>query len=89
MKGAGDGMGDWDAPGLVGSRCSCEDVVPGVLEDGVMGLLLARLAKVDAAAVGMVQVGRLSVLGSGSGVPGGGRGWPLPMGSVCDFDMDD
>ena len=49
------------------------------------GLRFAMLAKVEAAA-GMAHVWRLS--GRGRGVPGGGRGWPRPMGSVCDLDIE-
>lgn len=39
------------------------------------------------AAAGMAHVCRFSVrAGGGRGVPGGGRGCPRPIGSVCDFD---
>jgi hypothetical protein len=55
------------------------------LEEGPTGFRFAMLANVDAAA-GMAHVWRFS--GRGRGVPGGGSGWPRPIGSVCDFDIE-
>ena len=54
---------------------------------GVVGtaLRLVKLANVDALGIGTPHVGRLSGRGGGgNGVPGGGRGWPRPIGPVCD-----
>ena len=51
------------------------------------GFLFARFAKVDAAA-GIAHVCLFSVFGSGKGVPGGGKGWPRPMGSVLDLVIE-
>ena len=46
-----------------------------------MGFLLVRLAKVDAVGTFQPLVTRFSGLGGpGRGVPGGGSGWPLPIG---------
>jgi hypothetical protein len=59
---------------------------PGAAETG---LRFAMLANVDAAA-GMAHVWRFSArAGGGRGVPGGGSGCPRPMGSVCDFDIEE
>lgn len=48
---------------------------------GLRGFLLVRLAKVDAVGTFQPLVVRFSGFGGpGRGVPGGGNGWPLPIG---------
>lgn len=66
------------------SKLSCGLLIPDAGE-AERGLRFARLAKVEAAVTatgGMDQVCLFSLLGCGRGVPGGGRGWPRPIGSV-------
>lgn len=60
----------------------------GELVVGATGFRFVRLANVFEAAAGMAQVCLFSFLGCGRGVPGGGRGWPLPMGSVWDLEIE-
>jgi len=70
------------------SSTECLLETAGELGPGTTGLRFVRFANVEEAAAGMAHVCRFSFLGCGRGVPGGGRGWPLPMGSEWDFEME-
>lgn len=74
------------SPTSIGCSLTCGDAG----DDGTTGLfalrgaLRARFAKAEA--VCALHVPLLSFAGCGSGVPGGGRGWPRPIGPiVCPF----
>ena len=70
---------DLEEPGRSGGVLS-------VLVDGpvVIGFRFARFASAEAAWIGTPHVFCFPG-GGGNGVPGGGSGWPRPMGSVWDF----